>query len=323
MSFSDYRKIIVHCGLHKTGTSYLQSILNANAAVLEKRGIEYPPFHRNRRPEVRQGNHSIIAMNYEKHRDVDAVFERFLDIGYRCPTLLISGEGFSKFLPRNGFLEAFMDAASGADVHFIFYLRRPDHMRESVYSQTVKSLVHGDITNTNFQFDFYERIRPFMEAVGKDNITIRPYNKKLWPGGELGADFCAAIGEPKLWKRIAPPSEKLVNASLNRSQMFLLSQLESRPAKQKLVEYFAESREPLPDDGVKFFMSPGERREFNSMHAGAYRRLAKEFGLGDMNWFLGIGEAEEDPDWRPYRPDWEQLFRYMMRFENHDRATQA
>lgn len=324
MGFHGYRKIIVHCGLHKTGTSYLQTVMSENAATLEKRGIEYPLLRPDFRPDEqhRQGNHSKIALNYERYGDVDAVFDKFLDIRRRCPTLLISGEGFSKFLPRNGFLGAFLEAASGAEVHFIFYLRRPDHMRESVYSQTVKKRFHGDIMNASFQFDFYERVRPFVEAVGKDNITIRPYNKKLWPGGELGADFCAAIGKPKLWEHIAPPSETLVNASFTRSQIFLLSQLKSRPAKQRLVKYFAENPGP-PDDGVKFFMSPEERREFNAMYAKSYERLAEVFGLGDMKWFLGIGETEDDPDWRPYSPNWEDLFRYMMRFEDHDRAAQA
>ena len=37
--FSDYSSLIFHIGLHKTGTSYLQAMLRANAPLLREAGI--------------------------------------------------------------------------------------------------------------------------------------------------------------------------------------------------------------------------------------------------------------------------------------------
>lgn len=311
-NLSDYKKIIVHCGIHKTGSSYIQSVLSESTNVLREWGFNYP-FPLNER---HRGNHSIIALNYKEGENVNDLFKRFVDIDSECPTLLLSGEEFSRHLPRGRFLERFLDAASGADFQFIFYLRRPDHLLESVYAQSVKNKLYGDITNTKFQFDFYETVRPFIEAVGKENVKIRPYNPKLWPNGQLGADFCAVLGEPNLWQAITPASEISINTSLTRNQTFLLSELKGQAAKQQLLRYFAKNPMTSPDDNVKFFMSPQERRRFNSLHTATAQSLADIFGLGDIKEFLGIDEDEDydDPHWRPFVPDWEQLFRYMTGF---------
>lgn len=311
VSLSRYKKIIMHCGIHKTGSSYIQNILNQRANILQEWGFKYPHTDRHK------GNHSIIAMNYKEGEDINNLFKKFVDIDSECPTLLLSGEEFSRHLPRNRFLERFLQAASNADVQFIFYLRRPDHLLESVYAESVKNRLYGDITNVKFQFDFYETIRPFVEAVGKENVTIRPYNRKLWLNGELGADFCAALGEPDLWKAMVPASEILVNNALTRNQTFLLSQLKGQAAKRRLLRYFAENPMPSSDDDTKFFMSPQERCHFNLLHAATSQRLADMFELGNMNEFLGIDD-EEDPNWKPYVPNWEQLFHYMTEFAGED-----
>ncbi|WP_162924574.1 hypothetical protein [Rubrobacter indicoceani] len=316
---SGYEKITLHCGLHKTGTSYLQTVLHDNAAVLEEHGIEYPTALR-KTPGGNKGNHGIVASKYLQNRDIDTVFRSFTSVGNHRPTLLLSGEGFSNKPTLNGgFLEAFLEAASKARVEFLFYLRRPDHLHESAYAQTMKRRAGNVISSGGYRVDFLERLMPFVEAFGRENITIRPYNRKLWPDGELGADFCAAIGRPELWPHISPDQEKTVNASLNRDQVFLLSRLTDPKAKKRLIGYFAENPGGLPGDGGKFFLSPEERRAINARHAESNQRLADLFDLGDINEFLGIEEDEDDPGWRPYRPDWERLFGYLARFTDHER----
>lgn len=312
MSLSDYKKIILHCGIHKTGSSYIQNILSERTNVLREWGFNYPCTDRHK------GNHSIIAMNYKEGEDINSLFMRFVNIDSECPILLLSGEEFPRHLPRGKFLEEFLQAASGADVQFIFYLRRPDHLLESVYAESVKNQLYGDINDTKFQFNFYETVRPFVEAVGKENVIIRPYNRELWSSGQLGADFCAALGEPDLWEAIVPTSEVFVNSSLTRNQTFLLSRLEDRVTKQRLLRYFNKNPMPSPDDDVKFFMSPQERRRFNLLHAATSQRLADVFGLGDVKEFLGIDDYEEDPNWRPYVPNWEQLFYCMSEFASEE-----
>ena len=315
MSLSRYEKIIVHCGIHKTGSSYIQNALNESTNALRKWSFHYP------RADRHKGNHSIVAINYKEGEDVNSLFKKFVDIDSECPILLLSGEEFSRHLPRHEFLERFLQATSNAEVQFIFYLRRPDHLLESVYAESVKNQLYGDIANVKFQFDFHETVRPFVEAVGKENVMIRPYNRKLWPNGQLGADFCTVLGEPDLWKAIAPASEVSVNTSLTRNQTFLLSRLKGRSAKHRLLRYFAENPLPSSDDEVKFFMGPQERRRFNLLHAATSQRLADMFGLGDMNEFLGINEDEEDPNWRPYVPNWERLFHYMAEFAGENIET--
>ena len=308
MSLAEYEKIIVHCGIHKTGSSYLQGILDRKTDILREWGWEFPPTKRG------TGNHSIIAVSYREDVSIDKLFSRFINLESDCSTLLLSGEEFYRHLPRENFLGKFLQAASNANVQFVFYLRRPDHLLESVYAQSVKRWYCGDIAGVKYPFNFYKTVRPFVEAVGRENVTIRPYNRKLWPNGQLGADFCAAIGEPELWEAIAPASEVFTNVSLTRDETFLLSRFKGRAAKQRLLEYFIANPMPTFENSTKFFMSPQERRQFNSMYATAYQRVGDMFQLGDMEEFLGIDEGYQDPGWQPYIPDWQKLFHYMTKF---------
>lgn len=320
MSLSAYTRIIIHCGLHKTASSYIQSVLNNNTRILSEHGIHYPSKNNH------NGNHSIIAMNYKNTVPVDRLFGNFVSLNSSCPTLLLSGEEFARHLPRNGFLNAFLDAAPKAKVEFLFYLRRVDHLRESVYSESVKNKLSGDITGTKFQFDFHATIKPFIDAVGKENVIIRPYNAKKWPQGSYGMDFFSAIGQPDIWSVLAPPEKSRVNASLSRQETFLLSVLEAREDKLSLLDYFVQAPLMVNKQESKFFMSPDERRQFRLQHAPTAQLIGDIFGIPDMQDYLGTDDDETNSSWRPFEPDWKSLFKYFAWFCNHQsirKATEA
>lgn len=308
---SQYKKIIIHCGIHKTGSSYLQRMLRDSTAVLEQGGVFYPihplPYIQ------RTGNHSAIAMEYQPGMGIEEYFEKSISLESACETLLLSGEEFARYLPRNDFMGGLLRAIGNAQLQFVFYLRRHDHLRESVYAQSVKNSLVGDINCTAFQFDFFETLRPFIDAVGKQNIVVRPYNSEFWPDGGIGADFCEAIGRPDLWNSLAIPQEP-VNTSFSREHTFLLSRQKIQAAKFRLQAFFAVR--PLPHDPTqsKFFMSPQGRQEFRLAHAASAQRAGDVFGIGDMNAFLGIHEPETDVHWTPFQPDWELLTQYMSEF---------
>lgn len=317
---SEYKKIIIHCGIHKTGSSYLQRMLRDNAAVLEQRGIFYPI---NPHPDVqRTGNHSSIAIKYERGMGADEHFGRNVSLKSGCETLLISGEEFAPHLPREDFMGELVKAAGKAQLQFIFYLRRHDHLRESLHAQGVKKFLLGAIAAKSFRFDFFETLLPFVEAVGKQNIVVRPYNKFLWAESDLGADFCEAIGHANLWRALEIPREP-INASFSREHTFLLSRQKSQAAIFRLMAFF-EVR-PLPHDPgqSKFFMSPQERQQFRMAHAASAQKAGDIFGISDMNTFLGIKEPDTDADWKPFGPDWELLTEYMSEFASWTCETKA
>ncbi len=316
MSFSRYRQIIVHCGIHKTGTSYLQHVFRRNAEILAQHGIHYPVG-----PNAyiqRTGNHSVIAANYEQGLDVIAHFKRHVTIDSAARCLLISGEEFSRLFLRNGFLEEFMRAASGVEVKFLFYLRRQDHLRESVYAQSVKNALYGDISQTKYNFDFFETVRPFVDAVGRENVIARPYNREKWPDGELVNDFCAAINRPQLSAKLVLPEKERINSTLSRQHTFILSRLKSQAAKARMWRFFDKVPPPDHGDESKFFMSPEGRKSFRMKYAASSKAMGDLYGIADMNDFLAIDENEVDRDWTPFIPDWQALALYLAAFADWD-----
>jgi len=199
----------------------------------------------------------------------------------------------------------------GARIRFLFYLRRPDHLLEAVYAESVKNRLHGDITKAAYQLDFGRLIEPFAQAVGKKNIIIRPYNRNLWVDRELGADFCAAIGYPDLWGEIAPRDELRVNVSLGRAETFLLSELKTREAKAELRAFFQRTNPQFPGPKAKYFRSPDARRAFNMSHVRSLQDFADDYGLGDIVDFLDMNNYNDDPEWVEFKPYWAVFSKYF------------
>ena len=318
MKFSQYKSMIFHCGIHKTGSSYLQHTLKDNTAVLRRHDIYFPtdphPYFQ------ATGNHSAIALEYVPDADVEDLFQRMEFVGSTCKTLLVSGEEFARKLPVDDFLPKLIRASGDAHLRFVFYLRRHDHLRESIYAESVKSHQTGDINGTEFQFDYFETLRPFVEAVGLQNVITRPYNPRLWAQGRLEADFCHAIGFPEMDGELIVPRDK-VNESLSREHTFLLSRQKGFPAKERLRNFFAVKSLPSQQGKSKFFMSPEERRQFLLMHAASAQRAGDMFGIADMADFLGADDSESDSEWTPFKPEWNQLADYMADFAQWDGAS--
>lgn len=315
MSLSDYKEIILHCGIHKTGSSYLQHVFSTNSSVLQRYSIHYPNFF-TRNGEAHRGNHSIIAPSYSPGADIEAHFGAFIDLSSNCETLLISGEEFSREAYARNILPGLLAAAGKARVRFLFYMRRPDHLIESVYAESVKHKLSGDISNAKYQLDFCKIVQPYVDGVGKENIIVRPYNARLWRDGELGADFCAAIGKPDLWREIAPSQQLAINTSLTRSQTFLLSLLESRQAKSSLLKLFEVKKLHVPEDTSKYFRSPEERKKFVEMHRGILEKFCHIFEIEDVDEFFDL-KRQEDVDWKPFVPHWRRLLNYLASLSDY------
>jgi hypothetical protein len=106
MDFSG-KRIVVHIGTPKTGTTALQSCLASNASVLEEAGWRYPPIYASRGVDIRHQGlvTALIRGNLEETRPL------FQDIqGCTAKNIFISSEGFYNNLPR--IEERFIDLLS-------------------------------------------------------------------------------------------------------------------------------------------------------------------------------------------------------------------
>jgi len=120
-------KLVIHAGIHRTGSTSLQRTLARNRAALAARGVAYPGEGQNHQPLAwslhrgQSGAEAVLALAAEA---------RAAGAGLA----VLSGEDFA--IHRDlGWLAA---VAAEVETRAVFYLRRQDHWLMSWYNQHVK-----------------------------------------------------------------------------------------------------------------------------------------------------------------------------------------
>jgi hypothetical protein len=118
-------KVIIHAGIHRTGTTSLQGFLADHRGLLKSHGVGYP----GERP-----NHQQLAWALKRGdagaRDVNAIIED----GGPDQIVVLSAEDFCIHTD----LKWLAEVARSHEVRAVFYLRRQDHWIMSWYNQHVK-----------------------------------------------------------------------------------------------------------------------------------------------------------------------------------------
>lgn len=184
------KKLKIHIGPPKTGTSAIQSWLHENRAILQQGGVLYP--------EHNADNNGVSSGNYEylisKDKNTNASYfddEKAISLinkflSSNAHTLLLSSEHFYYYLiwlfsrfPR-------------AD--YIFYIRHPLAITESGFHQEVKR--HNRVTPFSIPKGLGFESLLFISFLAQEfgcNIVFRYFDKSLFEGGSLLSDFAASI----------------------------------------------------------------------------------------------------------------------------------
>jgi hypothetical protein len=185
------KRIVVHAGPSKTGTSAIQYWLTTNQDLLVQQGVLYPA-HGVDTNNVSSGNMlSVLSSNkkngwYVDKKKVSSLLNEFNES--EAEILLLSSEFFYQLIQE--IYEMI------PDVEFLLYLRCPLQILESSYNQTVKrsKVTHHFFIPDNFQFLILNQLEELLNDNKKINLIIRPYGQKIFEGGSIINDFMAAIG---------------------------------------------------------------------------------------------------------------------------------
>lgn len=115
-------KLVIHAGIHRTGTTSLQGFLADNREVLLRHGVTYPGEGRNHQP---------LAWSLKQGRGKAADVEDAAGTG---GTVVLSAEDFCIHTDMRWLKEL----SGRHDIRVVFYLRRQDHWIMSWYNQHVK-----------------------------------------------------------------------------------------------------------------------------------------------------------------------------------------
>ena len=288
------RTLYLHIGLPKTGTSYLQRMLALNAQVLLDAGIGVGPYidpidgdSRAMRGVIRgQGLGAAMAALAASPGD----------------DLVVSSEHLSVAMRDRSFAEALRDAARR---HFaskiVVFLRRQDRLKESLFSQEVKTWYTGDIQNEDsFDYDLDRQVADLEAVFGRENVIVLIYGS---PGArDILAAFLSAIGAQV--PRAALQELGKQNVSLHRRKVLMLSRVpKPDPTVQDLsflMTRVVTMTTAVADDGIRYLMSPRERHDLVARHIDGNRALVARHGIRDAGDFVEL--PEPDAAWAPPAP---------------------
>lgn len=310
-------KIILHIGIHKTGTSAIQQFLSTNSALLEAQGIFYPLLRKE------WNNHNPLAWclmdpkyappnaQYYKKYGAEEQWETLLDriSENACHTVLLSGEDFA--LVRDP--ARLTDLLNGFDPRIILYLRRQDQLLQSIYNQDVKGAAwmrtqrFDEFLNNHRLDDLirYDRfLNRWVSVFGKKRLSVGVYEKARLRNG-LIPDFVERAGI-RVDERFVIPSV-FENPSLSPFELELKRILNSAKLSASENEMLLEAmrtsrsaRQTRSSSMVHHLMSPSKRAAFMKTHHEGNRRVAKRFFKEDSLLFSSV---ESDGDFRVREPD--------------------
>jgi hypothetical protein len=201
------KRILIHIGPAKTGSSAIQKWLSENQDTLKKSGIFYPS-HGLDENGVSSGNNLAIFSQAADHkltldmRRVDELVKIFYQSEYKC--LLLSSEFFFKHV------ELIANAIPNCE--FIAYIRSPLDYFESIYNQSVKR--HNNSKKLHLPRQLVPRIlnklSESIDRVGAERFILRSYLPHSQLAGGLIQDFLNIIG---MTVPIDLEKQKAVNSS--------------------------------------------------------------------------------------------------------------
>ena len=208
-------RLFLHIGPHKTGTTAIQGLLSRNAGLLERHGIRYP------RPVDGSHNHHFVAHGLREPSLREATMgwiRTTLDESESmgCRACVLSSEMFVEHgIP----IRLLSDWGAGRETIAIAYIRRPDQMWASAYSQLVVEpgvRRSARIVQPPLPYDcsLSSVLRKWMRRFPPGRLVLAPFEPAQWPGGNLLRDFLGMIGAPEDLFERCDPSPHDANASL-------------------------------------------------------------------------------------------------------------
>lgn len=311
------KKLILHIGIHKTGTTAIQQFLLTNRVLLEAQGIFYPQL------KCEWNNHNPLAWHlmdpryeppnaryYKRHGSKEqwkTLFDAVLKNASN--TVLLSGEDFS-WVRDPARLAAL---CKNFDTQVIVYLRRQDQLLQSVYnedvknhawmcSQTLDQFFRNHRLNDLIHYDLF--LSRWASAFGKENLSVGVYDKTRLGRGII-SDFADRAGI------VVDASFDVQNVNENPSLSPFDLELKrilngigiSVPENEVLLEAIKTSRKSYQTQ-MKFTIhqgiSPPKRAAFMNMFHEGNRKVAADFLKEGSLLFSAV---ESDGDSEAYESD--------------------
>ncbi|WP_139979803.1 hypothetical protein [Nocardioides litoris] len=252
------RKVYLHVGAPKTGTTYLQDRLALNAATLADHGVHFPSRHALADPALSQFRAAIDLMGQDwggppghAKGAWPALVRR---IGRLEGTVVVSHEVLAPAAAEHvQRAMADLTALGGTEVHVVYSVRDPARQVPAAWQEAIKQgglstyrrytrlMTRGNIFFAR-AFDLPRVLETWGSGLPRDRVHVVTVPQAR--GDELWLRSCAALGIDPAW---APRDSEAVNRSMGVAETTVLRRLNRRleDASRKDASYDRVVRETL------------------------------------------------------------------------------
>lgn len=213
------KKIHLHIGAPKTGTTSVQKFIHDHADELARNDFFVPPGLHAELPltlldeHFRKHGHAWLTYWPVMQKGCEQAWSEVLDQFTRsgCSRCIISAENFSELVDyanpddSDPHGHKIMEMLAGFEVRVVVYLRPIAAYVESMYKERIKNsaeirscenLLCSWQKNGSSYFHPTKYLDYFARLFGRDNLVIRKYSRAGFPQGDIVRDFFDAINCP-------------------------------------------------------------------------------------------------------------------------------
>lgn len=288
------KKLYIHIGNHKTGTTSLQHALLCNAPALAGHGLKL--FHENHHTGLLQQPHvhswlgfinSEFLVPYGMRVTAPELLAEKLD--QMESDVIISSENFSFFFEQSAIdelrdhLEKFF-----SEIHIVCYLRRQDrhiishHQEGSKLYRRAENNLFGHSTRAipdespfhSLYLDYNRRLGLWAKAFGQDRLTLRIYDRKQLHNNDVVSDFFSLLGIDSF----QATDEKNVSLGFNDVKLgHIINSSSDLQHKSSLINILQSG----PDDRYRLLPSRSEARRYYSRYRECNAALNSRFRISE------------------------------------------
>ena len=277
------KEIIIHIGMHKTGTTSIQETLDENLNDPEFSYVHLSaPNHSkeiftlfqeiNHPLEKNTGSEKIKKRNLLTKENLINNFTRT-----RNKKLIISGESIRDMSKKSlirfrEFLREYFH-----QITIVAYIRAPKGYMESAFQQRIKDGKNSfDLERV---YPYYKRFKLFDEVFGRENVKFWKFDTKTFPDGNVVLDFCRRLGITEQPKILITNNESLSKEALSLLYIYR----KYRPNMKTNAAYYLLVKELSDIKGNRVILSPYSINSVLSMNRH------------DIRWMEGrLGESLEE-----------------------------
>ncbi|MEM6580780.1 MAG: hypothetical protein AAF699_05885 [Pseudomonadota bacterium] len=278
------KKLYLHVGFHKTGSTSIQTYLFRNRKVLGRSGLLYPTTGLEH-----SAHHRIAwACGTGRHAKKPELVNRYVEqlrkeaSASSVENVIVSSEEFesSHEIP---YLESL---TKEFDVKVVVYVRKQDHMLESAYNQHLRQYdlrFSGGIYQFAFKYNFFNRLNyrikleRWEKVFGRENILVRHYGTTN-VAKDVCEDLLSIVSPEHVSDYVDARRSSNINVSLPAAALPYLARLNklalSSPQHQHILRKL-ETRFANAEAGRS--LSNLEAQEFYSKFEASNRYIAKRY----------------------------------------------